>query len=73
MTIHHLNQLELSRRWNMSQRTLEHWRSRKLGPPYLKIGGGVLYRLEDIERYEAEQRRNDRTHSQQLSQAGEAA
>ena len=73
MTIHHLNQLELSRRWNMSQRTLERWRSRKLGPPYLKIGGGVLYRLEDIERYEAEQRRNDRTQSQPFPLAGEAA
>ena len=60
MTVHHLNQLELSRRWNMSPRTLERWRSLGEGPPYLKIGGHVVYRQEDIEQYEAEQRRNDR-------------
>jgi hypothetical protein len=36
---------------------LERWRWLKMGPSYLKIGGRVVYRLEDIEAYEAAQRR----------------
>ena len=50
-------QAELSRRWHMSHRTLEQWRWKKIGPRYLKIGGRVLYCLEDIEEYEAARRR----------------
>ena len=57
MTVRHLNQIELSRRWNISPRTLERWRWLKLGPAYLKIGGHVAYRLEDIEAYETSQLR----------------
>ena len=56
-TVKHLNQIELSRRWSLSPRTLERWRWLREGPVYLKIGGRVVYRLEDIEAYEAEQRR----------------
>lgn len=51
--LRHLTQLDLSRRWCTSHRTLEKWRWEKRGPRYLKIGGRVLYRLEDIEEYEA--------------------
>jgi hypothetical protein len=51
----HLNQIELSRRWSISPRTLERWRWLKAGPRYLKIGGRVVYRLEDVEAYEAGQ------------------
>ena len=54
--IRHLNQIELSDRWGISHRTLERWRWLGEGPAYLKIGGRVLYRLEDIEAYEAAQR-----------------
>ena len=53
MTIRHLNQVELSRRWSLSPRTLERWRWENVGPRYLKIGGRVVYRLEDIDAYEA--------------------
>jgi hypothetical protein len=55
--IRHLNQIDLSRRWSLSPRTLERWRWLREGPVYLKIGGRVLYRLVDVEAYEAEQRR----------------
>lgn len=51
----HLNQIELSRRWSISPRTLENWRWRNEGPIYLKIGGRVAYRLDDIEAFEAQQ------------------
>jgi len=56
--VRHLNQTELSRRWSLSPRTLERWRWRRQGPDYLKIGGRVVYRLEDIEAFEAAQTRN---------------
>jgi hypothetical protein len=50
----HLHQVELARRWRMSPRTLERWRWLGLGPQHIKIGGRVIYRLADIEAYEAE-------------------
>ena len=57
MTIHHLNQTELARRWRMSERTLERWRWLGQPPRFLKIGGRVVYRIEDIEAFEAKQLR----------------
>jgi hypothetical protein len=59
--IRHLNQIDLARRWNISPRTLERWRWLKTGPEYLKIGGHVVYRLDDIERYETGQAKNPGT------------
>lgn len=56
--IKHLNQIELSRRWSLSPRTLERWRWLGLGPAYLKIGGRVVYQLEDVEAFEAQSRAN---------------
>ena len=57
MAVQHFNQVELSRRWRMSPRTLERWRYRGTGPQFLKVGGRVVYRLEDIETFEAERLR----------------
>lgn len=54
----HLNQIELSRRWSLSPRTLERWRWLRQGPDYLKVGGRIVYRLEDIEAYETAQLRH---------------
>jgi hypothetical protein len=56
-SIKHFNQVELSRRWSISPRTLERWRWIGQGPRYLKIGGRVVYRLDDIETFEAHQLR----------------
>jgi hypothetical protein len=58
MTTKHLHQVELARRWQISPRTLERWRWLHSGPQYLKIGGRVVYRLEDIESFEAAQTKN---------------
>lgn len=55
--VRHLNQIELSRRWSISPRTLERWRWLGQGPCFLKIGGRVVYRLEEIEAFEAQQMR----------------
>jgi len=57
MALEHINQVELSRRWRLSPRTLERWRYRGTGPRYLKVGGRVVYRLVDIEAHEAERLR----------------
>lgn len=56
--IRYLNQVELARRWSLSHRTLERWRWEGRGPQYLKIGGRIVYRLADIEAYEAGRQRN---------------
>ncbi len=56
-SIQHLNQHDLAKRWRMSQRTLERWRWLGIGPAYLKVGGRVIYRLNDIEAYECNQRK----------------
>jgi predicted site-specific integrase-resolvase len=47
-----LNQGQLAERWDMSEATLERWRSEGKGPVFLKLQGRVLYRLEDVETYE---------------------
>lgn len=55
MSVRHLHQADLARRWNVSPRTLERWRWLGQGPRFLKIGGRVAYRLADIEAFEAAQ------------------
>lgn len=55
MATRHLTQSEVARRWRLSPRTLERWRWLGQGPVYLKLGGRVAYRLEDIEAYETAQ------------------
>lgn len=55
--LRHLSQDDLADRWQLSVRTLERWRSRQRGPAFLKLGGKVAYRLEDILAYEAAQLR----------------
>lgn len=47
-----LNQTELAARWTISARSLERWRWTGDGPVFLKIGGRVVYRLEDVLAYE---------------------
>jgi hypothetical protein len=44
----------LAKRWGMEAGTLVAWRNRepKKGPPYMKLGGQVFYKLSDIVDYE---------------------
>ena len=57
----HLNQIELARRWRISPRMVERWRWLDHGLCFLKIGGRVAYRMEDVEAFEAAQLRARRT------------
>jgi predicted site-specific integrase-resolvase len=52
--IRHLNQRQLAERWDLSEATLERWRSDGIGPIFLKLQGQVRYRIEDIESFEAD-------------------
>lgn len=54
MTVQYLRAGHLAQRWSMSVRILERWRWERCGPPYMKINGRILYRLDDIEAYEAQ-------------------
>jgi hypothetical protein len=53
LRMQHLDQKALADRWLVSPRTLEQWRWQGRGPRYLKIGGRVVYRQQDIEAFEA--------------------
>lgn len=55
MVTKHPNQIDLAARWNISHRTLERWRWTGEGPRFVKLGGRVVYRLEEVEEYEREQ------------------
>lgn len=52
METKHLKAEMLAERWGMTIKTLDRWRWQGIGPKFLKIGGRVLYREEDIEAYE---------------------
>lgn len=53
MSTKHLKQSDLAARWEISEASLERWRCEGIGPVYLKLQGRILYRLEDVEAYEA--------------------
>jgi len=69
MSVKHLNQVELATRLKISPRTLERWRWTGEGPAFLKIGGRVVYRLEDVEAYEHGRRCESTVQSVQLRAA----
>lgn len=60
LSIRHFTETDIARRWRMSVRTLQAWRWKKIGPPYLKAMGKVLYRLSDIETFETDHLRGGR-------------
>ncbi len=52
-----LSELDLEKRWGgfVSAGTIRNWRYLKKGPKYTKLGGIVVYRLEDVIAYEIKQ------------------
>lgn len=67
MAMRYMRQGELADRWRISERTLEKWRHFGRGPSFLKIGGRVMYRLDDIEAFEAKQVRTSTAASSPLA------
>jgi len=47
-----LRERELATRWDVSQRTLQRWRSTRRGPPWVMIEGTVRYPIEEILAFE---------------------
>lgn len=54
MNIRCMTQTELAERWQVSEATLERWRTEVGGPLFLKLGNQVRYRVQDVEAFEAE-------------------
>ena len=53
-----LSQIDLAARWRISPRTLERWRWCGEGPSCMKLGGRVIYRLEDVLAFENQELRD---------------
>lgn len=54
METRHITPFQLARRWGIDPKTLQNWRYKGTGPPYLKLGGHIRYRQDEIEAYEAD-------------------
>ena len=50
---------DLATHWKKSIRTLQRWRSEEYGPAFIRIGGSVRYRVEDVLAFEERQRQAD--------------
>jgi hypothetical protein len=50
---HHLREEELALRWRIAGRTLQRWRRQGRAPAHLQLGQRILYRLCDVEAFEA--------------------
>lgn len=50
----YLTPAKVSERWGgrITVRTLNNWRTNGQGPPFTKIGGAVLYRADELDRWE---------------------
>ena len=55
--IRHLTPRELGMRWRISVRSLERWRAAGTGPAWIRLCGRVVYRLRDVQAYEAAHRK----------------
>jgi hypothetical protein len=44
---------ELATRWRHSLRSLQRWRAKGYGPPYIQIGRRIVFRVSDVEAFEA--------------------
>lgn len=44
----YLTPKEVSERFGLAVGTLANWRSRRVGPPFVKAGGSVLYHVDEL-------------------------
>ncbi|MEX2519631.1 MAG: helix-turn-helix domain-containing protein [Paracoccaceae bacterium] len=58
-----LREHELARRWRKSTRSLQRWRVDGTGPAFVRIGGSIRYRLDDVLAYESAARADRRASS----------
>jgi hypothetical protein len=48
----YLTSKELAHRWRLSEQTLANWRHARKGPPFMRIGGRILYPMSTTTDYE---------------------
>ena len=48
----HVREDELADRWRISLRTMQRWRREGRAPVFLRLGRRIVYRADDIERFE---------------------
>ena len=65
-----LSTKEAARFLTLSHRTLEDWRLRGDGPPFVKLGGSVKYAREDLETFVSDRRRSNTGQHQRPVAAG---
>lgn len=53
----YLDTQDAAERMDLSPRTLEQWRVKGGGPPFMKIGGGVRYDRADLDQWLASRKR----------------
>jgi hypothetical protein len=53
-----ISEAELATRYGRSVRTLQRWRRAHTSPAWMRIGGRIFYRLDDVSAFEARARRN---------------
>ena len=74
MNIRCMTQTELAERWQVSEATLERWRTEVGGPLFLKLGNQVRYRVQDVEAFEAEMlRTSTKPHGEVIQTQPEAS
>lgn len=49
-----IREAQLAERWGMSVKSIQRWRYSRLGPDYLKMIGRVVYRMTEVEHFEAQ-------------------
>jgi hypothetical protein len=49
-------ELVLATRYGKTIRAMQRWRAKGYGPAFMRIGGSIFYRMEDIEAFEVRMR-----------------
>lgn len=52
-----IRERDLAERWKKSLRTLQRWRAMGYGPPFIRLGASIYYRLGDVRAFETRMRR----------------
>lgn len=52
-----LRERDVAARWIVSLRTLQRWRAEGAGPPFVRLGGAIRYRMTDILAFEERMQR----------------
>lgn len=47
-----ITEAELAARWRHSLRSVQRWREDSSGPPWIRIGRRIVYRIADVEAFE---------------------